>query len=75
MAGTVRSAELAGPDDDDPVVRHDLDARRAQPPEQVLAAEVDLAADGVDRQAGPRRLPRPWSASAVRNVSPMSPAL
>ena len=43
--------EVAGPDDGDPVLGHDLDARREQPPEQVLAAEVDLAADGVDRQS------------------------
>ena len=62
-------------DDDDPVVGDDLDARLAQPAEQVLAAEVDLAADGVDRQPDLDACRRPWPASAVRKVSPMSPGL
>ena len=44
-------AQGLGADDHDPVVGDDLDARLAQSPIEVLAAEIDLAADGVDRQA------------------------
>ena len=39
-----------GPQDHDPVVGDDLDPGLAQLAEEVLAAEVDLAADGIDRQ-------------------------
>jgi len=45
------AAELARAQDDDAVVGDDLDACLTQAPEQVLAPEVDLAADGVDGQA------------------------
>ena len=46
----VAAAELTGPRDDDPVVGDDLDAGRAQVAEQRLAAQIDLAADRIDRQ-------------------------
>ena len=44
-------AQVAGAHDDDPVVGDDLDAGLAQSAEEVLAPEVDLAADGIDGQA------------------------
>jgi hypothetical protein len=42
--------EATGSEDHDPIVRHDLDAGLTQAAEEVLAAEIDLAPDGVDRQ-------------------------
>ena len=49
-AGTSAAPRSPDRDDDDPVVGDDLDAGLAQSAEEVLAPEVDLAADGIDRQ-------------------------
>ena len=50
MRFEVAAAELTGPRDHDPVVGDDLDAGRAQVAEERLAAQIDLAADRIDRQ-------------------------
>ena len=50
--GVVRpGAQVAGAHDDDPIVGDDLDTGLTQSAEEVLAPEVDLAADCIDGQS------------------------